>query len=66
MGIGSSSFIRPLILSFAMVSLGVITLPSVSHGIDLSISLEKAINPFQSAGDKQWKLLIPWKMWPKS
>jgi hypothetical protein len=42
MGIYSSSFIRLSFSIFALVSLGVITLPSVSHGIDLSISIEKA------------------------
>ena len=42
MGIYSSSFIRLSFSIFALVSLGVFTLPSVSHGIDLSISIEKA------------------------
>ena len=42
MGIYPSTFIRLSLSIFALVSLGVITLPSVSHGIDLSISMEKA------------------------
>ncbi len=42
MGIGSSSFIRLSFSLFAMISVGVMTLPSVSHGIDLSMSIEEA------------------------
>jgi len=42
MGIGSSSFIRLSFSLFAMISMGLTTLPSVSHGIDLSISIEEA------------------------
>jgi hypothetical protein len=42
MGTGSSSFIRLTFSMFAMLSLGATTVPSVSHGIDLSISLEEA------------------------
>jgi len=49
MGIYSSSFSRLSFSIFALVSLGAITLPSVSHGIDLSISIEKA-NEFLAAG----------------
>ena len=42
MGIGSSLFIRLSFSIFAMISVGVLTLPSVSHGIDLSMSIEEA------------------------
>ena len=42
MGIGFSSFIRLSFSLFAIVSIGIITLPSVSHGIDLSISMDDA------------------------
>ena len=42
MGIGSSSFIRLTFSMFAILSMGVTTLPSVSHGIDLTISIEEA------------------------
>jgi len=42
MGIGSTSFIRLALFLFAIVSMGLITLPTVSHGIDLSLSMEEA------------------------
>jgi len=42
MGICFSSFFRLSFSLFAILSISVITLPSVSHGIDLSISMEKA------------------------
>ncbi len=42
MGIGSSSFIRLTFSLAAIVSVSVFTLTSVSHGIDLSISIEEA------------------------
>jgi len=42
MGIGSSSFIRLTFSMFAILSMGVITLPTVSHGIDLTINIEEA------------------------
>jgi hypothetical protein len=51
MGICSSSFIRLSISLFAIFSLLIITLPSVSHGIDLAISMEKA-NESMAAGRK--------------
>ena len=49
MGIGSSSFIRFTCSLAAMMSMSVFMLPSVSHSIDLSISLEEA-NTSLSAG----------------
>ena len=51
MGIYSSSFIHLSFSIFALVSFGVITLPSISHGIDLSISMEQA-NESLEAGRK--------------
>ncbi len=42
MGIGSSSFLRIIFSLVALVSMSLITLPSVSHGIDLAISIEEA------------------------
>jgi hypothetical protein len=42
MGIGSTSFIHLSLSLFATVGIGVITLPSVSYGIDLALSLEEA------------------------
>jgi len=51
MGICSSSFIRLSFSLFAIFSLIIITLPSVSHGIDLAISMEKA-NESLAAGRK--------------
>ncbi len=42
MGIGSSSFLRLTFSLATIVSMSFFTLPSVSHGIDLSISLEEA------------------------
>lgn len=42
MGIGSTSFIHLSLSLFATVGLGVITLPSVSYGIDLALSMEEA------------------------
>jgi hypothetical protein len=51
MGICSSSFIRLSFSLFAIFSLIIITLPSVSHGIDLAISMEKA-NESMAAGRK--------------
>lgn len=48
MGIGSSSFIRLSFSLFAMISVDVMTLPSVSHGIDLSMSIEEANQSLQA------------------
>ena len=48
MGIGSSSFIRLSFSLFAMISEDVMTLPSVSHGIDLSMSIEEANQSLQA------------------
>ena len=42
MGNGSSSYIRISLFGFAMMSMGMMTFPSVSQGIDLSISMEEA------------------------
>ena len=42
MGIGSKSFIRLSLSLSAIVSMGIISLPSVSHAIDLSFSMEDA------------------------
>ncbi len=42
MDIGSSSSIRRTFSMFAILSMGVTTLPTVSHGIDLTISIEEA------------------------
>ena len=42
MGIGSSSFIRLSFSLLAVMNLGTLTSPSVSLGIDLSISMEEA------------------------
>ncbi|MEX0829967.1 MAG: hypothetical protein WD032_06960 [Nitrospirales bacterium] len=42
MGIGSTSFIHLSLSLFATVGIGVITLPSVSYGIDLTLSMEEA------------------------
>jgi hypothetical protein len=42
MGISSTSFIHLSLSLFAAVGIGVITLPSVSYGIDLSLSMEEA------------------------
>jgi hypothetical protein len=42
MGIGSTSFIHLSLSLFATVGIGVITLPSVSYGIDLALSMEEA------------------------
>lgn len=42
MGIYFPSFLKLSIALFALASLGLITLPSVSHAIDLSISIEQA------------------------
>ena len=49
MGICSSTFIRLSFSLFAILSTSVFTLPSVSHGIDLTISIEKA-NEYLAAG----------------
>ena len=51
MGIYSSSFIHFSFSIFALMSFGVITFPSISHGIDLSISMEQA-NESLEAGRK--------------
>jgi len=42
MGIRSSSFLRLSFFLFTIVGMGVITLPSISYGIDLSLSMEEA------------------------
>jgi len=42
MGIGSSSFIPLSVFLFAVVNMSAMIFPSVSHGIDLSISIEEA------------------------
>jgi hypothetical protein len=42
MGIGSTSHIRLSLSLFAIVSVSIMTLPSVSHAIDLSLSMEDA------------------------
>jgi hypothetical protein len=49
MGNGSPAFIRFFFPLFAIFSIGVVTSPSVSHAIDLSISLEEA-SKFLEAG----------------
>lgn len=49
MGNRSSSFIRLSLFGFAMMSMGIMTLPSVSQGIDLSISMKEA-NQSMTAG----------------
>jgi hypothetical protein len=49
MGICSSTFIRHSFSLFAILSTSIFTLPSVSHGIDLTISIEKA-NEYLAAG----------------